>query len=154
MHSQLSYILYLSRRRASTSNEDVARMLKDAQSFNDRHAVTGLLVCGNHWFLQHLEGREVDIEKAYRRILNSSLHDDVTQLAGGMLLGREFPTWSMAGLGNAQLDDTMAEIGLEPSPNKVLPTDRIKLVKVLAAARGILMAAGGIDAAAPVVFLD
>ncbi len=150
----LSYILYLSRRRASTSNDDIEQMLVGAQSFNDRHAITGLLVCGHHWFLQHLEGREVDIEKAYRRILKSALHDNVTKLGGGLLLGREFASWSMAGLGNSQLDATMAELGLDPARNVAIPSTPSKLVTVLASSRRILEAAGGINAGAPVVFLD
>lgn len=150
----LSYILYLSRRRASTSNDDIAHTLVGAQSFNDRHALTGLLVCGRHWFLQHLEGHENNIEKAYQRILNSKLHDSLSILGSGLLLGREFATWSMAGLGSSKLDTAMAEIGLEPSGNTVMSTDRTKLVNVLAASRRILETAAGIDTSAPVIFID
>ena len=154
MPSTLCYILYLSRRLADTRGSDVAAMLRKAQAFNQSHELTGLLVCGQHWFLQHLEGKRSDLNLVMRRIRAAPLHRDVIVMAEGILLGREFPSWTMGGIGTHNLDTMVAQCGLQP--NDLIPVDfnTIPLIEALRQARDDVISQSFDQSAAPVVFLD
>lgn len=154
MQTSLRYVMYISRRRPEASDEAVASMVKRAQNFNDRLNLTGLLVCGHHWFLQHIEGLREDISRAYDRILASQLHSDITMLGHGLLLGREFPRWTMASLGGNELDDVLADCGLTPQSQNLAQIDTIKLVHVIRHARDQLLQRYELTDNAPIIFVD
>jgi hypothetical protein len=70
-------------------------LVRDAARFNVIAGVTGLLLFDGERFLQYLEGPTDGLHAAFDRVLTSSSHIDVMQLARGLVGSRLCPFWSM-----------------------------------------------------------
>ncbi len=73
----------------------LAGILLDARRCNARDGVTGLLICRADLYLQLLEGPEMQVEAAYRRIAADDRHTDLTMLSRRDITHRLFPRWAM-----------------------------------------------------------
>ena len=154
MSLTLRHILYLSRRLPSTSDAEVDAMVRRAQAFNSESGVTGLLVSGQHWFLQHIEGLGKDINSVFERISASPLHDHITTLSSGILLGREFSGWSMASFSSHKLDDVVAACGISADTDTLRLIDKNILIGVASSIRRIIQEHASRDGGPPVIFID
>ena len=88
-------LAYVSEPIKGLSTQKVAALVEDAAAFNQLHGITGLLLFDGTRFLQYLEGPEEALKRTYSRILASTSHHEIVELARGRISGRMFPAWSM-----------------------------------------------------------
>lgn len=92
-------LVYVSQAAEGLSPDHLESLVKDAARFNALAGVTGLLISDGVMFLQYLEGPEDGLQVAYDRVLASSSHIDIVQLARGLIGSRLAPYWSMTLVG-------------------------------------------------------
>lgn len=91
----LHAIAYVSQAMHGLSIDDVDDLARDAATHNSTAGVTGLLVYDGRRFLQYIEGPSDGLSLIYSRIMNSTRHTDIVELARGRTTERRFPYWSM-----------------------------------------------------------
>lgn len=92
----LQQIVYVSRRLPTTDAAEVEHIAATARTFNAFNDVTGMLIVSDTWFLQVIEGDDVPIQRAFRRISLDQRHAELRLLAKGAIPARGFPDWEMA----------------------------------------------------------
>ena len=88
-------VVYASHVAADLPADRMGALVRDAARFNVVAGVTGLLLFDGERFLQYLEGPEDGLLAAYNRVLTSTSHFDVVQLARGLVGSRLVPYWAM-----------------------------------------------------------
>lgn len=88
-------IAYASEAIPDLDAERLSRLIEDACRFNRETGITGILLHDGKRFLQYIEGPEDALKIAYTRILTSSSHREIMELARGRVGRRMFPYWSM-----------------------------------------------------------
>lgn len=91
----MTRIIYTSTVTDKFKPNDIEDILTTARKYNDKNAITGLLVFNSKTFLQCLEGSRIDVNSTYNRILSDPRHRDVILLDYRDIDEREFDTWSM-----------------------------------------------------------
>jgi hypothetical protein len=71
-------------------------LLVKARIHNTKVGLSGILCSGRGYFVQALEGPEVQVLKIYSRILVDERHRDSSLLSVGLVSCRVFAEWSMA----------------------------------------------------------
>ncbi|TVV76969.1 BLUF domain-containing protein [Sphingomonas solaris] len=79
----------------STSSRPVTPVIIDgicvqARHLNQRHEITGVLLCRRDMFLQALEGPQLAIEDTFLRLINDPRHHAVTVLSRRKVTRRTF----------------------------------------------------------------
>lgn len=90
-------IFYVSRFARPLTKRDIGAIHESAARYNQKHGVTGILVCLGDMFFQALEGKEAIVDKLYNeRILRDRRHRNVLCLnsVNGVSV-RMFPEWDM-----------------------------------------------------------
>lgn len=127
---QLWAVTYTSLASRPLSAADLDGLLQDAQAFNQRVGVTGVLCYDDGLFIQYFEGPYAALEQAYARIRGSALHRDLVELSSSAIAERQFEHWHMAFchapetllqvLANAGWEDNIPITRSEAEPSKVL----------------------------------
>jgi hypothetical protein len=89
-------VIYLSQATVPFDEAQLRQLLEQAQSFNARHGLTGILLYGQDQFFQVLEGEREVVHKLYERIQQDPRHRDVTTFADRQISKPSFTDWSMA----------------------------------------------------------
>lgn len=91
----LRALAYASKALPALPQSKIASITEDASMFNMLGGVTGVLLYDGTWFFQYIEGPADGVAIAYDRILGSSSHTNIKELARGRIEQRLFPYWSM-----------------------------------------------------------
>jgi len=91
-------LIYRSRDRLDTENRtaELSHLFTQARSKNERRRITGALLVSGDWFVQVLEGGEVEVRAVFGRIQQDPRNDAVELLSAAMVKERVFGHWSMA----------------------------------------------------------
>lgn len=96
-------VVYASQAVEGLSIDRLEALVTDAARFNKLAGVTGVLLHDGTRFVQYFEGPEDVVASVYERVLQSTSHTDVVELARGRVSTRQFPYWSMHQLPADQL---------------------------------------------------
>jgi hypothetical protein len=88
-------LLYASRAAASTDDDALAEIVKQAQANNHRLGVTGVLCFADGVFMQALEGGRSTVSALYHRIAQDKRHSEVVLLSYQEIAERRFAGWAM-----------------------------------------------------------
>lgn len=77
---QLAYASTLTANPAHI-REDLYQVLDNARQYNNNHQLTGLLLYGNGYLFQYIEGNKQQVDDFYQHLLKDSHHQDVILLA-------------------------------------------------------------------------
>jgi hypothetical protein len=93
--SGLRCIVYISKATRLLSDIELETLLIDARDFNKKNGVTGVLICHKDLFMQCIEGSKDSLNKAYKRITDSSQHKDIIKVFDSSINELSFPNWVM-----------------------------------------------------------
>ncbi|HIE5094777.1 BLUF domain-containing protein [Stenotrophomonas maltophilia] len=96
-------VVYASQVAQGLSFERLESLVADAARFNRMAGVTGVLLHDGDRFVQYFEGPEDGVLSVYDRIMQSTSHTDIVELARGRVSSRQFPYWAMHRLPADQL---------------------------------------------------
>ena len=103
---KLNQIVYASKTKKKLEFKDVREMAGKFDASNKLRDITGLLIYGNGYFMQILEGEQFDINELYHKIAIDGRHEGITVLNYAQIALRQFNEWSMGCL----LIDSQPEI--------------------------------------------
>ncbi|MEM7180646.1 MAG: BLUF domain-containing protein [Spirochaetota bacterium] len=92
----LSYLVYISMRNESCTDEEIKNILASCQKNNSHHDITGVLMYSEKQFVQYLEGKRESILALYDKIKSDTRHSRVIMLVNAVTEERCFPSWQMA----------------------------------------------------------
>ena len=101
-------LIYASRTKKKLEFQDVRTMAKQFAIKNRSLCITGLLIYGNNFFMQILEGHQEDINNLYLKIAQDKRHGDLRLLNYSKIVQRQFDQWNMGCL----LLETQPEVKL------------------------------------------
>ncbi len=88
-------IAYLSNATSCVSSKCLENILTSSRSHNERHNITGVLLCYDSVFFQYIEGPKHDLEDVYEKIKQSKMHYNIMELLNQQIPKREFEGWAM-----------------------------------------------------------
>ena len=104
-------LIYASRSNPILDGSEVDSLLATSKRNNKAYALTGVLLYGQGYFLQVLEGDRDEVNRVFQRIVADQRHDDVRIIEAVNTGGREFSKWSMEIIGwPDELDSRMIKI--------------------------------------------
>lgn len=87
--------VYRSKARPGIAGTDIEAILHSSRVHNEATGVTGMLLLGNGYFVQVIEGTGPTVDRTYRRILSDARHTDAVLLYDGSGEPRRFGGWSL-----------------------------------------------------------
>jgi len=87
--------VYRSKARADISDAGIEALLEPSRRHNEAAGVTGMLLFGNGYFVQIIEGTGPAVDRTYRRILSDPRHADAVLLYDGSGEPRRFGGWTL-----------------------------------------------------------
>lgn len=87
--------VYRSKARPGIADADIEAILASSRRHNEVVGVTGMLLLGNGYFVQVIEGGGPAVDRTYLRILRDPRHRDAVLLYDGSGEPRRFGGWSM-----------------------------------------------------------
>ncbi len=90
-----SYLVYVSKRAASCTDDEIQNILNACERNNTHSDATGVLLYSDKKFIQYLEGDYRKITSLYDKIKTDSRHEDVILIQMGQTSDRLFPSWQM-----------------------------------------------------------
>lgn len=101
-------ITYISRFAERVDREQIRKLEEVAQRNNERHGITGVLICSGGLFYQIIEGEDDNIDQLYQNIVKDHRHVDIRCLKVEYnVQEREFPHWSMKSLNLDEANDVL-----------------------------------------------
>ncbi|MDD1621469.1 MAG: BLUF domain-containing protein [Methylococcaceae bacterium] len=88
-------LVYMSQAVKPFSTDELMRLLRQCRQGNSVQGITGVLLYFNECFVQVLEGKEEQVNKAFQKIRRDPRHRNVTKLERTYITERQFPDWSM-----------------------------------------------------------
>jgi len=88
-------LVYISKRRADTTEQDVAEIKRRSEVANDRRDISGVLLYTEQYFLQFLEGHYAVVDALYQRIGKDPRHEQVKLLLRKNIAERDFARWKL-----------------------------------------------------------
>lgn len=101
--AELCRLIYHSRTAGRVTKTDLKSILAASRRNNQELGVTGALSFDNDHFLQILEGRRVNVNRIFAKILGDPRHRDVNIVTFMPIAERLFPAWSMLFIGSDRL---------------------------------------------------
>jgi len=144
-------VLYHSQVAHPPSESDLHALLAEAQRFNARHQITGLLLYSAGRYVQVLEGAQADVQALYARICRDPRHAQVVTVSEGPGPQRLFANWSM-GFGQVaapDVDRVLAAVQAPPPLLALPPVDDAHLRTLLQAFAGPALTADYRPTASP-----
>lgn len=99
----LIQLIYASEYATKLSLDVVRQITESASSFNASLDVTGVLLCGEGFFLQVLEGSAAHVNRIYHRITRDERHTSLRLISYAEVPERSFATWNMRHISAASL---------------------------------------------------
>lgn len=81
--------------KPATIRQDLVSVLNEAQMHNSNHGIFGVLFYGNNYFFQCIEGRKLDIDLLYEKLLKDPRHKEVVLLSYQPVNKMRFIGWNM-----------------------------------------------------------
>lgn len=106
-------VFYISEIADSVTDVDVQVILGAAQINNRRLDVTGMLLQGNGYFAQVLEGRIEVVRALVAKIRRDQRHRALRILLEETIVTRQFPRWSMGLLRRDDMTDSLRALHLD-----------------------------------------
>lgn len=91
----LSQMIYASRVRPATGENDIQQILQASRANNSANDVTGILLFSHEYFLQCLEGSRDNVNELYNKILSDDRHFSPNIMFFRSISERDFEEWSM-----------------------------------------------------------
>jgi len=89
-------LIYASTFKSSTVDaSELSRIHKTASEVNAKHDITGILVFGDEYFLQCIEGEREAVNQLYANIMADPRHERSVLLDYSEVSSRDFDEWSM-----------------------------------------------------------
>lgn len=88
-------IVYVSTPTHDLTTTELETLLIDAQAFNRKHHVTGVLLYSGLHFMQCFEGAPEGVHEVYERVKRSSQHKDIVEYMNCQVAERAFGSWAM-----------------------------------------------------------
>ncbi|BDX06513.1 BLUF domain-containing protein [Planctobacterium marinum] len=88
-------LIYTSKIASSISAGDMENIIVNSQAYNQRAAITGLLICNFDCFFQVLEGPDLLVQMLFDKIKTDPRHERVKVISTRQADHRMFPGWSM-----------------------------------------------------------
>lgn len=92
---QMLSLIYSSVATRQLDAGDLTQLLEQSRRANARTDVTGMLLFRNGYFLQLLEGPDIEVRTKLRTIKQDERHTKVTVLIEDLIQHRQFPNWTM-----------------------------------------------------------
>ena len=129
-------LMYRSRDRLALEDRktELGRLFCTARSNNKKRHVTGALLVSGDWFVQVLEGDEVEVRSLFGRIEQDPRHDAVELLDAVPEAERVFARWSMAKVaGDGEPDiPLIAHVdGISPAAGRGTTAEQDRLLDVM-----------------------
>ena len=129
-------LMYRSRDRLAPEDRktELGRLFSTARSNNKKRHVTGALLVSGDWFVQVLEGDEVEVRSLFGRIEQDPRHDAVELLDAVPEAERVFARWSMAKVaGDGEPDiPLIAHVdGISPAAGRGTTAEQDRLLDVM-----------------------
>lgn len=99
----LIQLIYASECAAELSLDVVRQITESASAFNASLGVTGVLLCGEGFFLQVLEGSAEYVNRIYHRITRDERHTGLRLISYAEVPERSFASWNMRHISAASL---------------------------------------------------
>ncbi len=103
MEKRLFTLTYFSRSALTgdlaSIKHQVNELLSVSQRNNNSKEITGALLYSGGYFIQVLEGAQLNVEEVFESIMCDVRHTDVTVLSSEYVSSRSFANWSMALVG-------------------------------------------------------
>lgn len=104
-------LVYMSHAVKPFSTDELMSLLRQCRKGNQINGITGVLLYFNECFLQVLEGKEEEVNKAFLKLKRDPRHRNIVELERSYIKVREFPNWSM---GFEELDlSKLTELNIE-----------------------------------------
>ncbi|WP_296600807.1 BLUF domain-containing protein [Phenylobacterium sp.] len=94
---------------AADVEHEVGAIIRASIRNNREHALTGLLLVHDGWFVQALEGPAQAVMERYGRIVDDPRHADAKVLAAGPAEAREFGDWNMCARDMSAADEAILD---------------------------------------------
>ncbi len=91
----LSYLVYVSQRNSTCTQEEIDKILEACERNNNHTDATGVLLYSETKFIQYLEGDYKNIIGLYDKIKKDPRHKNVVMVQMGQTEKRLFPSWQM-----------------------------------------------------------
>ncbi|AEG00110.1 phosphate-starvation-inducible PsiE family protein [Methylomonas methanica] len=88
-------LVYMSHAVKPFSTDDLMSLLRQCRHSNSISGITGVLLYFNECFVQVLEGKEEEVNKAFLKLKRDPRHKNITELERKYISERQFPDWSM-----------------------------------------------------------
>lgn len=72
---------------------DLIQIFESAQQYNFNHQLTGVLLYGNGYFFQYIEGRKPEVDRLYQHLLKDLRHQGVSLLFYDVAEQLKFDQW-------------------------------------------------------------
>lgn len=92
---RLVKLIYASTIKNTTDPSELNKILETATTTNPKENITGILLFGNDYFLQCLEGGRNEVNRLYHKIATDNRHEFPTLLDYGEIPHRNFEEWAM-----------------------------------------------------------
>lgn len=89
------FICYKSHKSPLISDDEIIKILTNAQKNNINNNVTGMLLFFENNFIQFIEGEAAKVKILYSKIVLDKRHNDVKVLSEGKITERFFKNWVM-----------------------------------------------------------
>lgn len=96
---KLYHLMYISTPTMKVDDEELMSILDRSRVRNLELQITGALMRSEEYFLQYLEGPQIEIERLVQKIGTDFRHQNLLTLSKGEMNLRLFPNWGM-GFGN------------------------------------------------------
>ena len=128
-------LIYASRSNPILDGSEVYSLLATSKRNNKEHALTGVLLYGQGYFLQVLEGDRDEVNRDFQLIVADQRHHDVRIIEAANTGEREFSEWSMEIIGwPDEIDSRLKKILRETTGEEELrpfELDRSQVVSFL-----------------------
>ena len=91
----LCKLIYASKLCPNIDQSELARIHHTAGQNNKSNDITGVLVFGNDFFLQYIEGSGENLNKLFKKIMKDPRHEDFTLIEYSEIPTREYQNWAM-----------------------------------------------------------
>ena len=89
------YRIIYSSRPFGFDSSVLSGLLIDSRENNEKHNITGSLICRADIYLQMLEGPKKKVSEVFEKIKQDDRHLEVKVLSEGTIKERLFPNWAM-----------------------------------------------------------
>ncbi len=93
--NMLAQLLYISKRSANCTQEEIKKILASAQKNNPELGITGLLLYSDTRFIQYIEGERTKLMPFYDNLKKDERHHDTILMSLSLVKERIFPNWHM-----------------------------------------------------------